>query len=66
MGKKPSPCSQSGLETNLKGHIRVLGKSPTRTASCFEADFPSLVPQLKNVTTIYCRINRCQRQVYFV
>jgi len=37
MGKKPSPRSQSDLESNLKNHMRMLSKSPERAASYFEA-----------------------------
>ena len=38
LGKKPSPRSQADLETNLKGRMRMLSKSPKRTASYFEAN----------------------------
>ena len=37
MGKKPSPRTQSDLESNLKQHMRMLSKSPERAASYFEA-----------------------------
>ncbi|MEI6337935.1 MAG: hypothetical protein WCQ57_05045, partial [Verrucomicrobiota bacterium] len=36
-GKKPFPCTQSDLESNLKYHMRMLSKFPGRAASCFEA-----------------------------
>lgn len=35
LGKKPSPRSQADLETSLKGHMRMLSKSPKRAASYF-------------------------------
>lgn len=38
MGKKPSPRTQSDLESNLKQHMRTLSKSPERAASYFEAE----------------------------
>ena len=37
MGKKPSPRTQSDLESNLKHHMRMLSKSPERAASYFKA-----------------------------
>lgn len=37
MGKKPSPRTQTDLENNLMQHMRMLGKSPERAASYFEA-----------------------------
>lgn len=38
LGKKPSPRTQSDLESNLKQHMRMLSKSPERAASYFEAE----------------------------
>jgi transposase len=39
LGRKPSPCTQADLEANLKGHMRMLSKSPKRAAAYFEAEF---------------------------
>lgn len=38
MGRKPSPRTQSDLESNLKQHMRMLSKSPQRAASYFQAE----------------------------
>lgn len=37
LGRKPSPRTQSDLESNLKQHMRMLSKSPARAASYFDA-----------------------------
>ena len=37
LGRKPSPRNQQALENNLKSHMRMLSKSPTRVAAYFQA-----------------------------